>query len=329
MTIKAQDQIKALNGRPINHIKDHSGKAAGKITEVAGLINDKLHDHEESMAKRRRRWERGLDTENQENEEAWSMTFKKKVDDTTKQLEETMRGVIDTGVAADRMEESLRWLHQNAPSRLDDEYRTQTTQRDSFMQSQQRRDTQGSEVISEGPTPGPTPLDGSRVVLTGVNEIFQDRLTRKKDEYTSRSLGGRYAEHKDYKNFKLIVHDAKYGDDRQLPKPDTWFTETGSPAPGITQRGDDDDEDDIVMDRASISTRCPITFQRFKEPWTSSKCPHTFEKTAILDMIRLSKTRVGGGGIGNRQGGEKAVECPVTGCSQVSPTTLCVMCDMC
>jgi hypothetical protein len=325
LTQAAQDKIRALNDRNIVTLKTYSEKAEKQIIDVAGIINDKLREHEEELAKRRRKWEKGVEDDTSENEEAAYMKFKQEVDKQTKLLEANMRGVIDVGVAARRMEESLSWLHQNAPGQLQQEYTTQMSQRESQRQSQSQRQrrTQNSDgerdeddsVESEGPTPGPTPLDGSRPVLSGIGEIFDDRLTRKKDEYTSQSLGRRYAENPAYISFKGIVHDAKYQDDQPLPRPDTWFTETGSPAPGVTQRGgEDDDDDDIVMDRATISTRCPITFQRFREPVTSSLCPHTFEKSAIYDMIRSSAMRPGGGRQG---GGARAIGCPVAGCSQV------------
>jgi hypothetical protein len=170
--------------------------------------------------------------------------------------------------------------------------------------------------MDDGPTPGPTPLDGSRVALTGASELFAARIQREKDAYTARSHTSRYARNNDYRDFKRTVHDAKFGDDGPvLGHEDTWFTESGSPAPGITdttQRGEFDDDDDIVVDRATVSTRCPITYQQFKEPYSSNKCPHTFEKNAILDMIRKGPHRVDG---------QKAVECPVNGCDKVSAAT--------
>lgn len=322
----AQDQLRVINGRSTIFLKDHNEKAAKLITEAAGLINDKLREREEEMAKRRKRWERGVGTEDQETEEQSYRKLQEGVDEATKQLEASMRAVIDEGAAAQRIEDSLDWLRQNAPGHLEREYATQMTQYQSQRQSQLQRSrpTQGSddddnsrEDEVEGATPGPTPLDGSRPVLTGASELFADRMARKKSEYTSISFTGRYAKHNAYIGFKKMVHDAKYQDDRPLPHPDTWFTESGSPAPGITNAGGASDDDDIVMDRATISTRCPITFQRFKEPYTSVKCPHTFEKTAILEMIRRSNTRVGGGQRGAEQ---RAVECPVAGCSQVCLT---------
>ena len=53
-----------------------------------------------------------------------------------------------------------------------------------------------------------------------------------------------------------------------------------------------------------------------KDPVTSKKCPHSFEKEAIEEMIGHSSTQVGGSG---RQGiidGTRALRCPV--CSVVS-----------
>jgi hypothetical protein len=241
-----------------------------------------------------------------------------------------MRAVIDSGIAAQRIDDTLDWLRQQAPKQLENEYMTQMTQRATQRQSQinsQRRGDGDEDMsdaeLSDGPTPGPTPLDGTRITLTGVNELFLDRQQRQKDAYTSLSLTARYARNNEYRDFKRIVHDAKYGDGGPvLGHEDTWFTEMGSPAHGIThtQRGDFDN-DDIIMDKATISTRCPLTFQQFKEPYTSTKCPHTFEKNAIVEMIRTSKHAIGAGG--PRGAGVKAVNCPVAGCDQVSRLLQC------
>lgn len=275
------------------------------------------------MARRKKKWDAGKDVENRDDEERDMAELQAKVDDATAKLEESMRAVIDSGVAAQRIDETLDWLRTHAPRTLEDEYRTQMTQRQTQRQSQtqaesqrgrtQNEDADGDVDMDEGPTPGPTPLDGSRVALTGASELFASRMQREKDAYTSLSLTARYARNNDYRDFKRVVHDAKYGDDGPtLGHEDTWFTERGSPAPGITdntQQGEFDDDDDIVVGKATISTRCPITFQQFKEPYSSNKCPHTFEKNAILEMVRRGPHRIGN---------EKAVECPVSGCTQVS-----------
>tara|TARA_R110002003_G_scaffold62_9_gene5624 strand:- start:3802 stop:4707 length:906 start_codon:yes stop_codon:yes gene_type:complete len=290
-----------------------------------------LREHSEYIARRQKKWDAGKGLDGREDEERDMQILQAQVEEATARLEESMRAVIDSGVAAQRIDDTLDWLRQNAPKQLEDEYQTQisqrTTQRQSQIQSPRREDIDGdedmnNEELEDGPTPGPTPLDGTRVSLTGVSELFNERQQRQKDAYTSLSLTARYARNNEYRDFKRIVHDAKFGDSGPLlGHEDTWFTETGSPAPGITdtQRGDFDD-DDIIMDKATISTRCPITFQQYKEPYTSVKCPHTFEKNAILEMIRTSPNFVGTGGPGGR--GIKGVSCPVTGCSQVSLSQL-------
>lgn len=323
----AQRAIAALQGR--TDLKKHSVHAVTTINSAAENINDMLRVHTEYIARRRKKWDAGKSLATKEEEEREMQELQEKVNDATEELEQSMRAVIDSGVAAQRIEDALEWLRQNAPVQLEQEYQTQMTQRATQRQSQtQRHNADGDEDVDEGsaptpgPTPGPTPLDGSRVALTGASELYTDRMQRKKDDYTSLSLIARYARNNDYRSFKGIVHDAMYGDSGPtLGHEDTWFTDTGSPAPGVTdtRRSAFEDDDDIIVDKVKMSTTCPITFQQYKDPITSTKCPHTFEKNAILDMIRNSMNRVGGGG--QRGVGERAIECPCTGCSQV-PTYL-------
>jgi hypothetical protein len=322
---EATRQLRELQSRNINDVKRHNKQALETITATAESVNDMLREQSDYITRRQKKWDAGKSLEDRENEERAMEQLQAKVEEA----------VIDSGVAAQRIDETLDWLRQNAPKRLEDEYQTQKTQRATQRQSQAasqgRRtqdaygdeDTSAAEEPSDALTPGPTPLDGTRVTLTGVSELFIDRQQRDKDSYTSLSLTARYARNNEYRDFKRIVHDAKYGDGGPtLGHEDTWFTETGSPAPGITdtQRGDFDSDDDIIMDKATISTRCPVTFQQYKEPYTSTKCPHTFEKNAILEMIRTSNNFVGVGGPGGR--GMKGVSCPVTGCDKVSSPRL-------
>lgn len=316
---EATKALRELQNRNLIDIRKHNKQALETVTSTAGSVNDMLREHSEYMSRRQKKWDAGKNLDDREDEEKAMRELQDKIVEHNVKLEESMRAVIDSGLAEVRITETLDWLRQNAPRQLQDEYDTQMTQRATQRQTQaqtQRRQEEnedGSDVdMDDGPTPGPTPLDGTRLALTGVSELFTARQQREKDKYTSLSLTARYARNNEYRDFKRLVHDAKFGDDGPpLGHEDTWFTETGSPAPGITdtQRGDFDD-DDIIMDKAKISTRCPITFQQYKEPYTSTKCPHTFEKVAILDMIRTSA---------QMSGGKRAVECPVTGCSQVHP----------
>jgi hypothetical protein len=310
-------------------LKDHQEMAIKVITDAAGKNYDQLREREQRVVRRRKKWEKGENLEQQDEEEQGLREMQDKVEEATKKLEESMRSMIDAGEAAQRIQDTLTWLRETAPGHIRQQYETQLTQRQSQVHSQSQRrrtqrDNEDEDMDSggeEGPTPGPTPLTQARIAINGPSDLFQDRMEKKKNEYLSFSHTARYSKNNAYIGFKSMVHDAKYGDDGPpLPHPDNWFTESGSPAPGITAtEGDDDDDDDIVVDKATVSTRCPITFQRFQEPFSSKKCPHSFEKTAILDMIRRSNTRVG---IGAR--GEKAIQCPVSGCDQVSIVMYCV-----
>lgn len=65
------------------------------------------------------------------------------------------------------------------------------------------------------------------------------------------------------------------------------------------------DSDDVAIERERISLYCPITLVRFKDPVTSTKCPHSFEHNTIMDMIMRSRPMPGG------PARVKAVKCPV------------------
>lgn len=308
LTDTAKTKIRELNDRATDQLKENSRTAGDRITAAAALVLDALHDRQEAVTKERTKWDKGMDMDDREEEEGQLSTLEEQVNAHIEKLEEAMRAVIDNDMAAQRIEESLKWLRDHAPGQLERDFATQRSQ----LQSQPRRtQTDNSDGTQEslGPTPGPTPLDGSRPSLTGASEMYAEQINRRRNEYTSISFSGRYSRNEAYTNFKKMVHDAKYRDERPLPHPDTWFTETGSPAPGVTGHGaNDDDDDDIVVERATTSIRCPLTFQSFKEPFSSSKCPHTFEQHAIFEIIRKSTLKLRG---------ERAVACPVTGCDQV------------
>ena len=130
-----------------------------------------------------------------------------------------------------------------------------------------------------------------------------------------------YAQNNDYIGFKRLVYDAQFPDDDAPPMPhsSTWFPDqspdtatsgalavTGSqPAPG---------NDELTVASERISIKCPITLLPMKDPVTSTKCPHSFEREAILSMINDSDVRIEGSA--RRGGGQKAMQCPI--CTEVS-----------
>ena len=151
-----------------------------------------------------------------------------------------------------------------------------------------------------------------------------------------------YAQNNDYVGFKKLVHDAQFpGDDAPpMPHSSTWFSDQPSDnsnshtsrtvvSPG-TQPAGGDDELTVASER--ISTKCPITLLPMKDPVTSTKCPHSFEREAILSMINASDMRTEGSGR-RGAGGQKAMQCPV--CTEVSSSPLagrfqfCFICHHC
>ena len=147
------------------------------------------------------------------------------------------------------------------------------------------------------------------------------------------TLSARYASHNDYINFRRVVHYAQYPENKAPPVPHsrTWFprdkgspADSASPAASPARRrpprgraplaadsiSSDEDEDDMVeavIERLSI--KCPITLVPMMDPVSTSKCPHSFEKEAIMGMIRASTFEVQGGPHGPDR--KKAVRCPV------------------
>ncbi|OAX77221.1 hypothetical protein ACJ72_08483 [Emergomyces africanus] len=96
-----------------------------------------------------------------------------------------------------------------------------------------------------------------------------------------------------------MVHESKYPGDEipPLPHSSTWFanteqstttsedtaTRSGGAVANIERTEDDSDDLAIHSERASL--RCPITLLPFTDPVKSRKCPHSFEREAIVAMI--------------------------------------------
>lgn len=74
------------------------------------------------------------------------------------------------------------------------------------------------------------------------------------------------------------------------------------------------DSDDIAIERERISLKCPLTLLPFRDPVTSTKCPHSFEREAIEGMIASSATTAPAPA-GSRARRVRSVKCPV--CSEV------------
>ncbi len=138
-----------------------------------------------------------------------------------------------------------------------------------------------------------------------------------------------YAQNNDYIGFKKLVYDAQFpGDDAPpMPHSSTWFSDqphgtSGSHTSGAAPAAGSQpavDADELTVASEKISIKCPITLLPMKDPVTSTKCPHSFEKEAILSMINASDVTLEGSGRRGRSG-PKAMQCPI--CTVVSSLSM-------
>ena len=304
------------------------------VSNSAGEINDRLYNKTQALQKTKQRKAKAereggddKDTEDVDEIELNLEQLRDKVEKMTQRMDESMRKLIDG-------QHSVQFIRDSAASTAEDAQRHAGTQASTQnVRSQRRRRT---EVNSDGeeeedededyqdfqPTDPGAGTQGQQAPI----DAFRSKLEDEKTRYQAASRTARYAENNNYRNFRRVVHDALHPEeDEALPHEREWFPEDGpAPAPGVTTRRaaaaeEEDSDDDIAIARATISTKCPLTLMEFKQPLTSKLCPHSFESTAIVDMIDRSAVRKGGqpGARGATVGGEKAVQCPVTGCGSM------------
>lgn len=345
---QALNQLQRIHN--LEDVKKRLKLANELLAESAGGINDRLTAREKETRKIKREapgkenapgasqgGESAGDGESNEADEERREQLREKAEKMEQELEQlrtkvtTMTGrmddhvrkVVDAQVRAGDITDILTETRTVATAEAMENVEARGTQR-----RRNRRNDDDDEEMND--IPGtmasfePT-LDGGRTQqpITNPSQLFATKLGQKKDDWQSLSLTTRYTKNNDYIGFKRLVHDAIHGDDgTPLPPPNKWFAEIegrGSPAPG-TQAGTagaaEDSDDDIAIAREVISTKCPLTLKEFQDPVTSTKCPHTFERSAIKSLIQESTIDFNGNSIRGRRDNrsDKAVNCPVGGC---------------
>lgn len=148
--------------------------------------------------------------------------------------------------------------------------------------------------------------------ITGPLLMLEEAKHRMASEYQAKSMYARYGTHNEYIAFKKLWHDALHGaENKPLPDASRWFSEDAAGGQGRRrknaaeddeeeQQQDDDDDDDLIIDQEHVSLACPLSMQIMREPFTSRKCRHTFDKSSIEQFL-----------------GRAAKQCPQTGCSEM------------
>ncbi|RMJ22800.1 hypothetical protein PHISP_06338, partial [Aspergillus sp. HF37] len=171
--------------------------------------------------------------------------------------------------------------------------------------------------------------DDSEEVTAPVQEL-DEKIGQCRADWERLSFTERYASNNAYIGFYRVVHDAKHPGDEvpPLPHSSTWFahvedttapststTTQRSPAasrPGKRRAREPSpaESDDVAIERERVSLKCPLTLLPFRDPVTSTKCPHSFEREAIEGMLAQSPLDRPVPGAG-RRGRVRLVKCPV------------------
>lgn len=300
-------------------------EAQTQLTDSAVQMNDRVTNAAASQRRSREKRQRereGPDEEQAELEQRLAQ-FQAKVDGMTQRMEESMRKLVDHQHSVEAITQSLSKTEQHARNTASTQASTQNAR---TQRAAQRTSGEGEEEEEEEdgheqyPDFTPTDPAGGTPAQRAPVDVFRENVQDANLRYQSKGHVERYAENEAYYNFREVVHDAVHADKEEPPPLDKnkWFTEGGEAAPGITNRnldaGNEDEDDDLAISKATISTKCLLTLREFVDPYTSKKCPHSFEKEAILDLINNSARRTTPNA-GQRQG-DKFVVCPVGGCQE-------------
>lgn len=330
----------------LGKMNDTLNKAAGFLNEMAGNLNEQLHERTDLLAQRKRKRAQATadssdnlpNEEDLERQEALLKEHEAKVTNMTKRLDTAVRKTIDGYAGNTNLDTVLKDLNRTsaqAAAATEEHAATQrTTQASQHSQARRRPAEDEDETMdSDGevtqiPATAAASTSGLQAqhpatpapAIPALTPLFTTNLTDATDRYTSQTLTTRYAAHNTYVDFRKLVHDSLHPDgDIPLPHAQTWFAaEEGreAPAPGDTSGGaNGDDDDDIAIARVTLSTKCPLTLVQLRDPVTSKICKHSFERSAISEMIKQVRppTRARGA---PAVPFTPSVECPVGGCDK-------------
>ncbi|KAG7009642.1 hypothetical protein G7Y79_00002g007570 [Physcia stellaris] len=298
-----QDAIIALNSftrtYPLTPLTKRQEVALSSLQNIAADINERYINrsitHQRSTAKR---VQRGA-----EEDQVQAAKIAKMGQDTkeiTAKMEEAVRGVVDSKAHTESVETALREMSVNlresggrsAPTQSTlgaSQFRGQKRQRANADDDDEDEDEDDEEEDSE--------LQSQQ--QEGPSTFLRTRLAASATSYDSLSLSDKYASNNDYIGFRKVLHDAQHAGEEDnappMPHASTWFPSsrnTTHDSHNATTTAADASDEDIQVASEKRSLRCPITLRPMREPISSTKCPHSFEKAAIHDMLSASSLTV-------------------------------------
>jgi Zinc-finger of the MIZ type in Nse subunit len=270
----------------------HLNQAADQLATVAPQLNDRGTNYDVEYRKKRRRAEA-----NDEEEDLYAKSacgeFQTKLQDLTRTIDNRIRIVVDDQIWVDGLPEIMTRVARKA---------------EAVAAASQRPNPQNDgEEADELATAYPPAPAAEETPSTLIKKAAEDVAA----DWTAKTLTERYSQHNTYIAFYRGVYDAKNpGEDAPpIPHHSLWFaneedTNPSYVAPGTqTKRprrrpapsneataASDPNSSDLEIASEKISIKCPITYLPFTSPVTSTKCPHSFDKPAILSMFSLTKT---------------------------------------
>ena len=290
LTADAQQALADLQ-RPqkiTKRLTHHLTQAADQLANVAEQLNDRGARYTVEYQKKRRRAEANGEEEDEQEKTGYE-DFQKELQDLTRTMDNGVRAVVDDQTWVDGLPEIMTQIGRKA-----------TASAEASRRHIQHVD--GGEEDEDGSAstfpPAPAVEDVPSALL---NKAREDLAAN----WASKTLTERYSQHNTYVGFYRSVHDARnLGEDGPpIPHHSLWFAseEDVNPSyvpPGTQSRqtrrargpaNEEDDEDlhssDVEIARERISIKCPITFLPYTDPLTSTKCPHSFDRPGIMDML--------------------------------------------
>lgn len=324
------DAQRLLHNLTVKHKLDKFSEdlklAISKLTNTATDVNERVSDQRHRQKPSRTANDSVTASQDGGRDEPASAAeqgkpFEQEAEKMTARMESSVRKMIDC-------QQSISWIRDSISATAAQSRAYASTQSSNPAASRASRRTrqQGTEDAGDGfgddgqeeeysdiePT---AQAESTQQQIVGPSVTFREHFELRQQRYRDTSLADRYTGNTDFRNYKNMVHHALYPDeDVAAPAPSTWFKEQPPARPGVTQGGiEEEEEEDMQMIRAVTSTKCPITLQEFKQPLTSNKCPHTYEASAIYEMIARSTSTRAPPQLAGRAGA-KAVQCPVQGC---------------
>lgn len=282
------------NDAPRKRLQARQRKAAQILQVAAGEVNDRAYHARLRHGNKLRRLEADGEVEPEEELDEYNL-YQDQINDVTERLDLGVRGVIDDIDWLANLPDALQAVAAKAGAIAEETQRTQNTIAMTTQRSRRTVDDDDEDVDmqEDSEQPAVTQLDP----LDAPSALLQAAFEKRTSIWNALSLTDKYAKSNEYKGFYTTIHDSKYPgqagqDDVPVPHETMWFaTEEGRQTENEVVSGvatGDADDDELQVDHVVIRIRCPFTLQIFKDPVTSKKCPHSFERSAFYDVLKTT-----------------------------------------